>query len=62
MLGEADGKVSIERWYLSPYVEKPFNSKVMKSFVREPRSRKCLFCFVFLCVCFGIPMLSIYEL
>ena len=26
----ADGKVGIERWYLSPYVEKPFNSKVIK--------------------------------
>ena len=35
----ADGKVSIERWYLSPYVEKPFNSKVIKSFVPELRSR-----------------------
>ena len=29
--------------YLSPYVEKPFNSKVIKSFVPELRSRKC-FC------------------
>ena len=28
----ADGKVNIERWYLSPYVEKPFNSKVIKKF------------------------------
>ena len=46
----ADGKVSIERWYLSPYVEKPFNSKVLKSFVPELRSRKCF-------LCFGIPML-----
>ena len=27
----ADGKVSIEWWYLSPYVEKPLNSKVIKS-------------------------------
>ena len=51
----ADGKVSIERWYLSPYVEKPLNSKVIKSFVPELRSRKCF-------SCFGIPMLSIYEL
>ena len=34
-----DGKVSIERWYLSSYVEKLFNSKVIKSFVRELRSR-----------------------
>ena len=49
----ADGKVSIERWYLSSYVEKPFNSKVIKSFVPELRSRKCF-------LCFGIPMLSIY--
>ena len=51
----ADGKVSIERWYLSPYVEKPLYSKVKKSFVPELRSRKCS-------SCFGIPMLSIYEL
>ena len=36
---------------LSPYVEKPFNSKVIKSFVPELRSRKCF-------LCFGIPMLS----
>ena len=49
----ADGKVSIERWYHSPYVEKPFNSKVIKSFVPELRSRKCF-------SCFGIPMLSRY--
>ena len=47
---EADGKVSIERWYLSPYIEKPLNSKVIKSFVPELRSRKCF-------LCFGIPML-----
>ena len=40
---------------LSPYVEKPLNSKVIKSFVPELRSRKCF-------SCFGIPMLSIYEL
>ena len=52
-----------ERWksqlrkvvYLSPYVEKPFNSKVLKSFVPELRSPKCFLCFM-------IPMLSIYEL
>ena len=48
----ADGKVSVERWYLSPYVEKPLNSKVIKSFIPELRSRKCF-------LCFGIPMLSI---
>ena len=40
---------------LSPYGEKPFNSKVIKSFVPELRSRKCF-------LCFGIPTLSIYEL
>ena len=42
--------------YLSSYVEKPFNSKVIKSFVSELRSRKCFFFFL---LCFGIPMLSI---
>ena len=46
----ADGKASIERWYLSPYVENTLNSKVIKTFVAELRSRKCL-------LCFGIPML-----
>ena len=35
---------------LSLYVEKPLNSKVIKSFVPELRSRKCF-------SCFGIPML-----
>ena len=49
----ADGKVVIERWYLSPYVEKRFNSKVIKSFVPELRRRKCF-------SCFGIPMFYIY--
>ena len=43
-VGGADGKVVIERLCLSlPYVEKPFNSKVIKSLVPELRSRKC-FC------------------
>ena len=41
--------------YHSPYDEKPLNSKVIKSFVPDLRSRKCF-------SCFGIPMLSIYEL
>ena len=46
----ADGKVSIERLCLSPYVEKPFNSKVIKkSFVPERRSRKCFRISGFLC-------------
>ena len=49
--GGADGKVSIDRWYLSPYVEKSLNPKLIKSFVPELRSRKCF-------LCFGIPMLS----
>ena len=43
--------------YHSPYVEKSFNSKAIKCFVPELRSRKC---FVFFC--FGIPMLPIYEI
>ena len=30
---------------LSPYVEKPLNSKVIKSFLPELRSRKCFSCF-----------------
>ena len=46
----ADGKVSIERLCLSPYVEKPFNSKVIKkSFVPELRSRKVFCVLGFLC-------------
>ena len=40
---------------LSPYVEKPFNSKVIKSFVPELRSRKCF-------LCFRIPMLYVYVM
>ena len=31
--------------YLSPHVEEPLNSKVIKSFVPELRSRKCFSCF-----------------
>ena len=38
---------------LSPYVEKPLNSKVIKSFVPEQRSRKCF-------SCFEIPMFYLY--
>ena len=49
----ADGKASIERLCLSPSVEKPFNSKVIKSFVPELRRRKCF-------SCFGIPMLRTF--
>ena len=39
---------------LSPYVEKPLNSKVIKDFVPELRSRKCF-------SCFEIPMFYIYK-
>ena len=50
----ADGKVVIERLCLSLlYVEKTFNSKVIKSFVPELRNRKCF-------LCFGILMLYVY--
>ena len=41
--------------YLSPYVEEALNSKVIKSFVPELRSRKCF-------SCFGIPMFYVYML
>ena len=47
----ADGKVVIERLCLSrPYVEKPFNSKVIRSFVPELRSRQVFFVFRDSCV------------
>ena len=39
--------------YLSPYVEEPLNSKVIKSFVPELRSRKWF-------SCFEIPMFYVY--
>ena len=39
--------------YHSPYVEEPLNSKVIKSFVPEIRSRKCF-------SCFEIPMFYVY--
>ena len=46
----ADGKVVIERLCLSlPHVEKPFNSKVIKSFVPELTSRKVFRVSGFLC-------------
>ena len=41
--------------YFSPYVEEPLNSKVIKSFVPELRSRKCF-------SCFEIPMFYVYML
>ena len=44
--GGADGKVVTKRLCLSlPYVEKHFNSKVIKSFVPELRSRQVFFVF-----------------
>ena len=51
--GGTDGKVIIEILCLSPYVEKPLNSEVIKSFVPELRSRMCF-------SCFGIPMFYVY--
>ena len=39
--------------YLSPYVEEPLNSKVIKSFLSELGSRKCF-------SCFEIPMFYVY--
>ena len=41
--------------YPSPCVEEPLNSKVIKSFVLELRSRKCF-------SCFEIPMIYLYML
>ncbi len=41
--GGADEKDSIERLCLSPYVEEPLNSKVIKGFVPELRSRYVFF-------------------
>ena len=41
--------------YLSPYVEEPLYSNVIKSFVLELRSRKCF-------SCFEIPMFYVYML
>ena len=39
----ADEKARIERLCLSPYLEEPLNSKVIKSFVPELRSRYVFF-------------------
>ena len=35
--------------YLSSYVKEPLNSKVIKSFVPELRSRKCFLCSMYIC-------------
>ena len=62
-----DGWLSLASWgqknlrqnrknvYVSPYVEEPLNSKVIKSFVPKLRSRKCF-------SCFEIPMFYVYML
>ena len=56
MRGGVDEKVIIERLCISfTYVEEPLNSKVIKSFVPELRSRNCF-------SCFGIPMFYVYML
>ena len=55
-VGQGDGKSQNRKnVYLSPYVEEPLNSKVIKSFVPELRSRKCF-------SCFEIPMFYVYML
>ena len=53
--------------YLSPYVEEPLNSKVIKSFVPKLRSRKCFSCFeisvymLYICI-FHIGMLCPFHI
>ena len=41
----ADEKARIEKMFLSPYIEEPLNSTLIKSFVPEQRVRKCFSCF-----------------
>ena len=48
--------------YLSPYVEKPLNSKVIKSFVPELRSDKCFCVSGFLCSMYICYEHSMYVL
>ena len=45
---------------LSPYVKKPLNSKVIKSFVPELRSRKCFSCFE-ISIFYMFYVIYIYE-
>ena len=60
-LGQVSHEMGGCRWksqnrknvYLSPYVEEPLNSKVIKSFVPGLRSRQCF-------SCFEIPMFYVY--
>ena len=47
--GGSRWKLSVERLCLSPYDEKPLNSKVIKSFIPELRSCKCFCVSGFLC-------------
>ena len=52
------GRWKSQNWknvYIFPCVEEPLNSKVIKSFVPELRSRKCF-------SCFGIPTFYVYML
>ena len=44
-MGAADEKANRKIVPLSPNVEEPLNSKVIKSFVPELRIRKCFSCF-----------------
>ena len=50
--GPPDERAIIERLCFSPYVEEPLNSKVIKSFITEQRSRKCFRISRFLCSIF----------
>ena len=53
--GQMKKPVSKDCVSLSPYVDEPLNSKVIKSFVPEQRSRKCF-------SCFEIPMFYVIYL
>ena len=48
-----EGRWKIQNMYLSLYVGEPLNSKVIKIFVPELRSRKCF-------SCFEIPIFYVY--
>ena len=56
----SDGKASIEMFCLSPCGEKLLNSKVIKSFVPELRSRKCFRVTGFLCFMYKCYEHSMY--
>ena len=58
--GGADGKVSIERWYLSPYVEKTFRFKGNKKFRTWTKKSSSVFCVSgFLCYVLCIHVMNI---